>query len=450
MQGLIFRGDKVKCWSAARGDFMSELILGQTLSFHGDPFDAPPPDSAGHETHGAVLVDDGMIRAVGPADRLRAAHPGAAVTDMGDALLLPGFVDAHVHYPQTAIIASWGKRLLDWLNSYTFPEEARFGDPDHAATIAARYFDLALAHGTTSMASYATIHPTSVDAFFAEAGRRGLRAMAGKTCMDRNCPENLRDSPRSAYDDSKALADKWHGRGRLGYVITPRFSPTSTPEQLAALGALAAERPDLAVQTHLSEQTDEIAWVRSLYPQARDYLDTYEAHGLLTPRTLFGHAIHLEPRETARLAEVGAALVHCPTSNSFIGSGLFDMAARKAEGQRVGLATDTGGGSSFSMLRTMAAAYEIGQLSGTALHPAQLLWLATAGSAETLGWGDRIGRLASGHEADIIALDLTSTPVIAQRHARASDIWEAVFPTIMMGDDRAISAVWIAGTRVAQ
>ena len=423
------------------------LLLGQTLRFTADPF-AEGPAAASHDSAGGILIEEGRIAAIGQGAQLRAAHPQARVVDHGDALLMAGFVDAHVHYPQTAIIASWGKRLIDWLNLYTFPEEMRFGDPAHAAEIAGRYLDLTLANGTTTVCSYATIHPESVDAFFAAAQARGQRVVAGKTCMDRNAPEGLRDTAQSAYDDSRALLRKWHGVDRLSYAITPRFSPTSTPEQLEALGALWAEHPDCLMQTHLSEQTDEITWVRDLYPQARDYLDTYEAHGLLGANGLYGHAIHLESRERDRLREVGAALVHCPTSNTFIGSGLFDMAGLVAAGHRVGLATDTGGGSSFSMLRTMAAAYEIGQLRGTALHPAQLLWLATVGSARALRLDASIGNLAPGMEADIVALDLASTPAIAQRSTRAQDIWEAVFPTIMMGDDRAIRATWVAGQRL--
>ncbi|AXQ92567.1 guanine deaminase [Cereibacter azotoformans] len=422
---------------------MTDLLLGQVLSFAGDPF-LEGEAAARHETRGGVLVDEGRIRAVGPADRLRAAHPEARVTDYGQALISAGFIDAHVHYPQTAIIASWGKRLIDWLVTYTFPEEMRFGDPGYAADIAGRYLDLTLAQGTTTVCSYCTIHPESVDAFFEAAGQRGVRAFAGKTCMDRNAPEGLRDTAETAYSDSKRLLEKWHGRDRLSYVITPRFSPTSTPEQLAALGALWREHPGCLMQTHLSEQLDEIEWVKELHPQARDYLDTYEAQGLLREGAVFGHAIHLAPRERARLAEAGASLVHCPTSNSFIGSGLFDMGL-VAEGIRVGLATDTGGGSSFSMLRTMAAAYEIGQLRGQALHPAQLWWLATAGSARALRAEDRIGNLAPGMEADIVVVDLASTPAIEQATRRAETIWQALFPTIMMGDDRAIRAVWVGG-----
>ncbi|WP_333830044.1 guanine deaminase [Pararhodobacter sp.] len=428
---------------------MSDLLIGQTLTFAADPFIAGA-GAARHDSHGGVLVEGGVIRAVGPASALRNAHPGARVHDYGKRLISPGFVDAHIHYPQTAIIASWGKRLIDWLNTYTFPEEMRFADPAYAKQAAESCLDLLLAHGTTTLCSYATIHPASVDALFAAAQTRGMRVLAGKTCMDRNAPEGLRDTPRSAYDDSKALLERWHGQNRLSYVITPRFAPTSSPEQLEALGALWAEYPDCLMQTHLSEQTEEIEWVRALFPEARDYLDVYERFGLIGRGALFGHAIHLEARERARLREAGAALIHCPTSNAFIGSGMFDMAGLKAGGQRVGLASDIGGGSSFSMLRTMASAYEIAQLRGTALHPAQLWWLATAGSAAALGLEGRIGSLAPGKEADLIVLDLESTPAIAQRARNAETLWEALFPTIMMGDDRAIDETWVNGRPVAR
>lgn len=427
---------------------MSEhLLLGQTLAFSADPFHVPVEEAARHSSRGGVLIRDGLIASVGEADAMREAHPQARVTDHGAGLILPGFVDAHMHYPQTGIIASWGKRLIDWLNLYTFPEEARLADPAYAHEMAGRTLDLALDHGTTTLCSYTTVAPVSVDAFFEAAEARGMRVVAGKTCMDRpeTTPVDLRDTARSAHDDSAALIACWHGKGRATYAISPRFSPTSTPEQLEALGALWADHPSCLMQTHLSEQVDEIEWVKGLYPQARDYLDTYESFGLLGERAVFGHAIHLEPRERARLRELGAGLAHCPTSNTFIGSGLFDLGGLMDEGQRVGLATDTGGGSSFSMLRTMAAAYEIGQLRGNAIHPAQLLWLATEGSARVLHMADRIGRLEAGAEADLVVLDLASTPAIAQRALRAGDLWEAVFPTIMMGDDRAVSAVYVAG-----
>ncbi|MCI5087303.1 MAG: guanine deaminase [Rhodovulum sp.] len=425
----------------------TSLLLGQTLCFDGNPFH-DGPDAARHTTRGAVVLRDGHILDTGDADAMRLAYPEAEVTDFGQKLIMAGFVDAHVHYPQTAIIASWGKRLIDWLNTYTFPEEMRFADPDYAGEIAARYLDLLIANGTTSVCSYCTIHPASVDAFFTAATERGMRVFGGKTCMDRNAPDGLRDTAQSAYDDSAALLAKWHGQDRNGYVITPRFAPTSTPEQLEALGALWAEHPDCLMQTHLSEQTDEIEWVASLYPESRDYLDVYERYGLLGERALFGHAIHLTGRERAHLRDAHAGLIHCPTSNTFIGSGLFDLDGLMDEGHRIGLATDTGGGSSFSMLRTMAAAYEIGQLRHASAHPSALLWLATVGSAQTLHCDDRIGNLKRGYEADLTVLDLSSTPAIAQRSARAEDIWQAVFPTIMMGDDRAIAATYVGGVRL--
>lgn len=426
------------------------LLTGQTLSFRGDPFKEPWEDCVRINSAGGVLIEGTKIIAVGDATTLKSAHRQAKVISYGDDLICPGFVDAHAHYPQTAMIASWGKRLIDWLNTYTFPEEARFGDPAYAQAIAARYLDLTAAHGTTTVASFATIHPESVDALFSEAATRGQAVVTGKTCMDRNAPGDLRDTAQSAYDDSKLLLEKWHGKGRAQYAITPRFSPTSTPEQLDALGALWAENPDCLMQTHLSEQTDEIEWVRSLYPEARDYLDTYEAHGLLGARGLYGHSIHLTAREIDRLAEVQGRVIHCPTSNAFIGSGALNLPALAERGIPLGLATDTGGGSSFSMLRTMAAAYEAAQHHGHALHAAQLLWLATAGSAQALHLGHEIGTLAVGHYADIAVLDLRSTPAIDQRANRSGSVWENAFATIMLGDDRALRATWIAGACVTE
>ncbi len=420
------------------------LYLGQILTFQGDPFRSDWSDVTRHETAGAIAVRDGAICDVGQKDRLIAAHGDARIVDHGQHLILPGFVDAHVHYPQTAIIASWGKRLIDWLNTYTFPEETRLADPDYASQIADRYMDLALAHGTTTMASFCTSAPASVDAYFQAAADRGMCVVGGKTCMDRNAPDGLTDTAQRAYDESKALLQRWHGAGRGRYAITPRFAPTSTPDQMQALGALWGEYPDCLMQTHLSEQTEELAWMKDLFPDARDYLDVYDRFGLLGERGLYGHAIHLTDRERGCLSDVGAAVVHCPTSNAFIGSGLFDM-ARSAQDMAVGLATDIGGGSSFSMLRTMAAAYEIAQLRGVALHPAQLIWLATAGSARALHLEDQIGHLRTGCVADMVVLDLASTPAIAQRVDQSDDVWDSLFPTLMMGDDRAIVQTYVAG-----
>ncbi|UWR00418.1 guanine deaminase [Rhodobacteraceae bacterium S2214] len=424
------------------------LLLGQTLSFSGNPLLTPWENVTHHNSAGGVLITGDRITAVDNADTLKRAHPDATIVDYGDALIHAGFVDAHMHYPQTRMIASWGKQLIDWLNTYTFPEESRFGDRAYADAVAADTLDLALAHGTTTLTSFCTIHPESVDAFFGAAAQRSMAVVAGKTCMDRNAPDTLVDTVQSAYDDSKALLEKWHGTGRATYAITPRFSPTSTPDQLQALGDLWAENPDCLMQTHLSEQLPEIAWVKDLYPSSRDYLDTYETHGLLGAKGLYGHSIYLEPREIDRLAEFGAAVVHCPTSNTFIGSGLCDVLGLARAGVAMGLATDTGGGSSFSMLRTMAAAYEIGQLRGDVLHAAQLMWLATEGSAATLHQSGEIGHLGTGAMADITVLDLAATPLIAQRVKSAENVWDQLFPTIMMGDDRSIKDVWVAGSRV--
>ena len=427
---------------------MTQLLLGQTLSFSGNPWHMPPAEAVQHIRHGAVLVDGGMILAVGEADTLRAAHPAAKITDHGDSLIMAGFIDSHAHFSQTAIIASWGKRLIDWLNTYTFPEESRFRDPAYAAQVAETYLGLNLANGITTACAYCTIHPESVNAYFTAAQARGMRMLGGKVMMDRNAPDNLRDTAQSGYDDSKALLQKWHGQGRLSYVITPRFAPTSTPEQLEATGALWAEHQDCLMQTHLSEQHEEIAWVQALFPDSTDYLGVYEHFGLLGPGAVMGHSIYLSDREWDAIRDSGASIAHCPTSNAFIGSGLFNATRSHAAGIRTGLATDVGGGSSFSMLRTMASAYEIGQLRGDALHPAQLLYMATQGSADALHIGAQVGNLTAGREADIVVLNLRSTPVITQRVRRAETLWEAIFPTIMLGDDRAIKAVYISGNEI--
>ena len=426
---------------------MSHLLLGQTLSFTGNPWQMPIAEAVRHIRRGAVLMAEGKIVAVGEAEALKAAHPAAKITDHGEGLIMAGFVDSHAHFSQTAIIASWGKRLIDWLNTYTFPEESRFIDPDYAAKVANTYLDLNLANGITTACAYCTIHPASVDAYFTAAKARGLRMLGGKVMMDRNAPDNLRDTAQSGYDDSKALLQKWHGVDRLSYTLTPRFAPTSTPEQLEATGALWDEHPDTLMQTHLSEQHEELAWVKELFPEHGDYLAVYEHFGLLGPGAIMGHSIYLSDREWDAIRDAGASIAHCPTSNAFIGSGLFHATRSHALGIRTGLATDVGGGSSFSMLRTMASSYEIGQLRGNAIHPAQLLYMATKGSAEALHLEGNIGNLAAGMEADIVVLDLASTPVIQQRTARADDLWEAIFPTIMLGDDRAIKSVYIAGKR---
>lgn len=428
---------------------MNVILLGQVLEFRGNPFEVPLEEAFCHRRRGAVWIEDGRIKAVGEADAVLAGAPKADIIDHGSHLILPGFVDAHAHYSQTAIIASWGARLIEWLETYTFPEEMRLADPDYAAQIAKRYFDLSLTNGITTAAAYCTSSPVSVDAYFEEARTRGLRAVGGKVMMDRNAPKGLCDTPETGYSESAALIERWHGLDRLSYAITPRFAPTSSPAQLEAAGALWQENPSCLMQTHLSEQSEEIAWMKELFPQDADYFAVYERFGLAGPGAVMGHAIHLETREIAAIKETGSALAHCPTSNTFIGSGLFDLKGMMGAGIPVGLATDVGGGSSFSMLRTMAAAYEVAQLRGDVIHPGMLIWLATQGSAKALQLEEKIGAIALGKEADLVVLDLASTPVIEQRHAEADGFWESLFPTIMLGDDRAISEVYIAGRAIA-
>ena len=420
------------------------ILRGRLLRWAGDPFEIGDRALIWEED-GAVAFADGRIAAVGPAAQVLAAHPGADLRHTPRAVIAPGFVDCHVHPFQTPIIASWGAQLIDWLNTYTFPEEARCADPDHAAGVARLFFDEQLRNGYTTCCAYGTIHDASTDAFFAEAQARGLRAVGGKMMMDRNAPPYLCEGAQEAHDRSAALIARWHGVDRLGFAITPRFAPTSTPALLEAAGSLARAHPDCAIQTHLSENPAEIAWVAELFPQARDYLDVYERFGLLTPRAIFGHAIHLAERERARLAEAGAAVAHCPTSNQFLGSGACDVVGLKGLGVRVGLATDTGGGSSFSPFATMRAAYELGQSRGAALTPVQLWRLATAGAAAAMGVGALVGDFAPGMEADAVVLDPEATPLLAARFARAEDPASVLFALIVLGDDRCVLESWSGG-----
>jgi guanine deaminase len=417
------------------------------LRFAGSPFEIGAEAALDYDEDGALAMRGGMIVDVGPAGMVLADHPDARVTHVGERLIAPGFVDCHVHYPQTGVIASHGAQLLEWLSTYTFPEEARFGDPGYAQAAARAYFDEQLRNGVTSAASFCTIHSQSVEAYFEEAARRGVRAIGGKVMMDRNAPETLRDTAQSGYDDSKALIAKWHGVGRALYAVTPRFAPTSSAAQLEAAGALWAEHPDCAMQTHLSENHAEIALVGELFPDCPDYLGVYEKYGLLGAGAIFGHAIHLTPREIDRLAEAQASVAHCPTSNRFLGSGECDVTGLRGRGIDVGLASDVGGGSSFSMFHTMKAAYEVAQRRGVSLSPVHLWWLATQGAARALGLGDRIGNLEVGLEADAVVLDLHSTPILRHRMARAGSIAEVLFAQIVLADDRAV-ALTLSGGKV--
>lgn len=397
-----------------------------------------------------MLIDGGQIVWCGQAGDEPADHAeGAERHDYGDDLILPGFVDGHVHYPQIGVIASFGTQLLDWLEKYTFPEEARFSDPAYARETASLFLDLLLSNGTTTAAVYCTVHPESADAFFEESAARNLRMIAGKILMDRHAPDSVTDTAQSGYEETKSLIEKWHGQGRNLYAVTPRFAPTSTPAQLEACGQLMSEFNDVYLQTHVSENLDEIKWVAELFPDARSYQDVYARYGMLGPRGLYGHAIHMDDADMAQAAETQTRFVHCPTSNLFIGSGLFDMRRTWDAGVDVMLGCDVGGGTSLSPFATMKAAYEIAQFSGYSLTPELAFWLSTAGGADTLSLGDRIGRLESGYEADIVVLDLKSTPVIRQRVERAENLRDVLFAQMILGDDRAIRAVYANGVKAA-
>ncbi|MFC3606244.1 guanine deaminase [Stutzerimonas tarimensis] len=398
---------------------------------------------------GLLVVEDGRIVRIGAADALLGRlSPDTEVTHYPDALITPGFIDTHIHYPQVGVIGSYGTQLLDWLETYTFPAEGRFADAEHAREQARFFLGELLRNGTTTALVFGTVHPQSVDAFFEEALSLNLRMIAGKVLMDRNAPDYLTDTADSGYAESRALIERWHGRGRLHYAVTPRFAPTSTPEQLALAGKLFQEFSGLYMHTHISENRDEVAWVKSLFPERKNYLDVYDHHGLIGARSVFAHGIHLCDDECRRLGETGSAVAFCPTSNLFLGSGLFDLAKLEGHGVRVGLGTDVGGGTSFSQLQSLNEAYKILQLQGQKLDPFKALYLATLGGARALYLEDRIGNLQPGKDADFVVLDYQATPLIARRLAGASSLREKLFALMILGDDRTVKATYAAGNRV--
>ncbi|HVE48698.1 MAG TPA: guanine deaminase [Casimicrobiaceae bacterium] len=425
-------------------------LRGAYLTSIGDPFVEEDVEATRrYEADGIVAIADGRIVDAGPASELLARRvPEEAIEQLPPrTLLVPGFVDCHVHYAQLGVIASWGTQLLDWLDRYTFPAEGAHADAEHAKEAARSFFDATLARGTTTTATFCTVHPASVDAYFEVALERGVRTIAGKVLMDRNAPPLLTDTAQRGYDETKALIASWHGRERLGYAITPRFAPTSSPAQLEAAGALRREHPDCWLQSHVAENRNELAWVRELFPNARDYVDVYASFGLIGKRTIYGHGIHLSEREIAALAESSTALAHCPTSNLFLGSGLFgwEKAKRRSPPVAVGLGTDVGGGTSLSMLATAAEAYKVAQLGGTSLSPTHLFHLITRGGAQALDLETRVGAIASPMDADLVVLDFDATPLIAQRTRNAQSLDEALFALLMLGDDRAVMKTIVAG-----
>lgn len=427
----------------------TKLLRGRTLSFKSRPQARDDHASYVYEEDGALLIENGRITEAGTYADVKFKSPiGVEVIDHRPHLLMAGFIDPHIHFPQMQVTASYAANLLEWLNTYTFVEEQRFADTSHSARFAMLFFDELLRHGTTTAAAYCSVHKGSADAFFTEAQRRNLLMIGGKVMMDRNAPEALTDTAQSSYDDTRAVIENWHGKGRNHVAITPRFAITSTPAQLEAAGTLAREHPELLIQTHLSENNAEIAYTLELYPEAQDYTDVYARYGLLTRNMLLGHAIHLSDREMDAIADAGSVAVHCPTSNLFLGSGLFDLKRIKEHGVRTAVATDIGGGSSYSLLRTLDEAYKIQQLRGHRLPPIESYWQATRGNAEALGLVDRIGTLEPGSDADIIALDASATPAMKIRMETVQTLEEELFLMQTMGDDRSVRAVYVAGEAV--
>lgn len=399
---------------------------------------------------GILLIENGQVAQVGAASELLPKLAGVEITEYRDALITPGFIDTHIHYPQTGMIASYGEQLLDWLNTYTFPTERQFEDKAHASDVAAIFLKELLRNGTTTALVFGSVHPQSVDAFFEQAEALNLRMIAGKVLMDRNAPDYLTDTAESGYAESKALIERWHGKGRLHYAVTPRFAPTSTPEQLELAGKLLGEYPDLYMHTHLSENRKEIEWVKELFPERKGYLDVYDHHKLIGPRAVFAHGVHLCDDECKRLAETGSAVAFCPTSNLFLGSGLFDLNKLEAHGVRVGLGTDVGAGTSFSQLQSLNEAYKIMQLQGKKLDPFKSLYLATLGGANALYLDDKLGNFLPGKDADFLVLDYNATPLISYRMQQARSLEERLFALTMLGDDRAVKETFAAGVSVHQ
>ena len=424
------------------------LIRGRLLSFLRRPEAIDDAASYRYEEDGGVLVADGKILAAGPYAQVRAEAPeDVDEIDHRPHLILPGLIDTHLHFPQMQVIGSYAANLLEWLNTYTFPEECRFVESAHAARIARHFYDEMIRHGTTTAVAYCSVHKASADAYFAEALKRGMCMIGGKVMMDRNAPQGLLDTPEMGYDETRAVIAEWHGKGRNHVAITPRFAITSTPAQMEMTAALAREFPDLHIQTHLSENHDEIRFTSELYPDAIDYTDVYAKYGLLGRKSLFGHCIHLSEREADAMSEAGAIAVHCPTSNLFLGSGLFPLKAlsRRDKPVRIGVATDIGGGTSYSMLKTMDEAYKIQQLLGERLNPFESFYHMTLGNAEALSLSDRIGTLEAGTDADFVVLDAAATPAMALKMEVVRSLADELFLLQTLGDDRAVRETYVAG-----
>ena len=400
---------------------------------------------------GVLITEQGKIRWFGPWEAAQDHLPtDVEIQHYPEHLIIPGMIDMHIHFPQTEMVGAYGEQLLSWLNTYTFPTEIQFKDKAYAQEIAKFFVNELLKNGTTTALVFCTVHPESVDALFEAAEQHQMRLIAGKVMMDRHAPEALCDSAESAYVDSKALIQKWHGQGRALYAITPRFAPTSTPEQLERAGQLKAEFPDVYVHTHLSENKDEIAWVKDLFPHQNGYLDVYHHYGLTGQRSVFAHCVHLEDTEWKCMHDTNSAIAFCPTSNLFLGSGLFPLKKTWDQQVKVGLGTDIGAGTSFSLLQTVNEAYKVQQLQGDKLSAYESLYHATLGGAKALDLDDKLGNFTVGKEADFVVLDLKATALQLLRQSRAKSIEDSLFALFTMGDDRNIEATYIYGQKAYQ
>lgn len=421
------------------------------LDFTNDPFYVSELESVRYIADGLLVIENGLVKELGDYESLQAKYVGIEIVSYPEMLIMPGFIDTHIHFPQTEAIASYGEQLLEWLHKYIFPTERKFQEFAYAQKIAAIFLDELLKNGTTTALVFAAVYPESVEAFFTEASRRNLRAIAGKVMMDRNAPDYLVDTPETSYQQSKQLIEKWHKNGRLLYAVTPRFAVTSSIEQLRVASRLLDEFPDVYLHTHLSENVDEIAFVEQLFPENEGYLDVYDRAGLVRNRSIFAHGVHLTDAEFARLSEANSAIAFCPTSNLFLGSGLFKLEKAKSieHPVKVGLGTDVGAGTSFSLLQTAGEAYKVAQLRKQKLSPFQALFLATLGGARALGLEDKIGNFEAGKEADFIVIDPRSTELLAFRNSEATTTLEElaakVFTLMVVGSDRTTYATYILG-----
>ncbi|WOD40598.1 guanine deaminase [Nodosilinea sp. E11] len=429
-------------------------IRGALLDCIGDPFYQPEDQAVRYFADGLLLVREGQIEAVGAYKALADRVGDRPLIDHSGSLIIPGLIDTHIHYPQTGMMASYGEQLLEWLERYTFPTERKFADPAYARQVADLFLDELLKNGTTTALVFAAVFPASVDAFFEAAEARHLRMISGKVMMDRNAPDYLCDTAQSSYEESKALIEKWHGRGRLLYAVTPRFAATSTEAQLKLAAKLLDEFPDVYLHTHLSENVSEVAWIKELFPQYDGYLDVYDQTGLVRSRSLFAHGVQLTDDEFRRLSEAKAAISFCPTSNLFLGSGLFrlEQAKNPEHPVKVGLGTDVGAGTSFSLLQTTNEAYKVAQLRGQKLSAFKALFLATLGGARALCLEDKLGSFDLGKEADFVVLDPQATPLLALRNQGGipqtlAALEDLLFSLVIMGSDRAVAATYIMGER---